>query len=119
MAAADTAIVCTWTNARRQADLSSAKTNNATSLVRGTQTTYVVTVTNNGPSAVTGAVVNDTPGPGLTCPGGNVITCTGSGCPTSPNPITVDDVRTGLVLGTLTATAPGNTVVLTGTCTVD
>ncbi len=119
VAAADANIVCTYANTRKVADLSIAKTNNATSLVRGTQTTYVVTVTNNGPSAVTGAVVNDTPGPGLTCPGGNVITCTGSGCPTSPNPITVDDVRTGLVLGTLTATAPGNTMVLTGTCTVD
>lgn len=119
VAAADANIVCTYANTRKVADLSIAKTNNAASLVRGTETTYVVTVTNNGPSAVTGAVVNDTPGPGLTCPGGNVITCTGSGCPTSPNPITVDDVRTGLVLGTLTATAPGNTVVLTGTCTVD
>ncbi len=118
---ADTAIVCTYANARRQADLSITKTNNATSLVSGMSTTYTVTVTNNGPSAVTGAVVRDTPSAGLTCPGSNIITCTGSGCPASPNPITVNDVSSssGLTLGTLTATSPGNTVTLTGTCTVE
>ncbi len=119
VAAADTAIVCTWTNARRQADLSIAKTNNVASVVSGTSTTYTVTVTNNGPTAVTGAVLTDTPSPGLTCPAGNIITCSGSGCPASPNPITMGDVSSGLALGTLAATAPGNTVVLTGTCTVD
>lgn len=117
--AADTAIVCTYTNARRQADLSITKTNNATALVSGMSTTYTVTVTNNGTSDVTGALLEDTPSAGLICPGSNVITCTGSGCPASPNPITVNDVRTGLALGTLTTMAPGNTVTLTGTCTVE
>lgn len=116
--AVGSAIVCTFTN-QYTADLSIIKTNNATALTSGSDTTYVVTVTNNGPGAFIGAVVADTPSTGLTCPGSNIITCTGSGCPASPNPITVDDVRAGLVLGMLTATAPGNTVVLTGTCTVD
>src|SRR5690606_19237978 len=46
VAAADTAIVCTWTNARRQADLSITKTNNATAVTSGSETTYVITVTN-------------------------------------------------------------------------
>ena len=111
-------LTCTFTNTLRQADLSISKTNSATSLVSGADTTYTVTVTNNGPDAVTGAVLQDTPDTGLTCPAGNIITCTGSGCPAAPNPITMGDVGSGLALGTLTATAPGNTVVLTGTCTV-
>jgi uncharacterized repeat protein (TIGR01451 family) len=35
------------------------KTNSVTSLVPGSQTTYTITVTNNGPSSVTGAMVVD------------------------------------------------------------
>src|SRR5262249_27349665 len=41
------------------ADLSIAKTDGRTSVVPGTNTTYTITVTNNGPSTVTGAVVTD------------------------------------------------------------
>ncbi len=109
---------CLIVNALRSADLSIAKTNNATSVMSGMSTTYTVTVTNNGPSAVTGAVVQDTPDVGLNCPGGNVVVCTGSGCPASPNPITMNNLRTGLALGMLAASGSGNTVTLTATCTV-
>jgi uncharacterized repeat protein (TIGR01451 family) len=40
-------------------DLTIVKTNNVTSLVAGNQTTYTITVTNDGPSTVTGATVSD------------------------------------------------------------
>ncbi|MEP7340906.1 MAG: DUF11 domain-containing protein, partial [Acidobacteriota bacterium] len=41
------------------ADLAITKTNNATSLVAGTQTTYTIIASNAGPSAVVGAAVAD------------------------------------------------------------
>jgi uncharacterized repeat protein (TIGR01451 family) len=47
-----------------QADLSIAKTNNVTSVVPGTTTTYTITVSNAGPSTVNSVTVVDTlPGP--------------------------------------------------------
>ena len=42
-----------------EADLSIAKTDGLTSAVPGTNVTYTITVTNNGPSTVTGATVSD------------------------------------------------------------
>ncbi|MDQ3012209.1 MAG: DUF11 domain-containing protein [Acidobacteriota bacterium] len=42
------------------ADLAVTKTNTATTLVAGTQTTYTIVVSNAGPSAVIGATVTDT-----------------------------------------------------------
>jgi len=46
-------------NLTPRADLAIAKTDNATSAVPGTNVTYTITVTNNGPSTVTGATVSD------------------------------------------------------------
>src|SRR5262249_27975266 len=43
------------------ADLSVTKDNGTTTVVPGTQTTYTIVVSNNGPSDVTGATVTDTP----------------------------------------------------------
>jgi uncharacterized repeat protein (TIGR01451 family) len=43
-----------------QADLSITKTDGVTTAVPGNSTTYTIVVTNNGPSAVTGATVSDT-----------------------------------------------------------
>src|SRR5262249_46046706 len=43
-----------------RADLSIAKTDGVTSVTEGTTTIYTITVTNNGPSDVTGATVTDT-----------------------------------------------------------
>src|SRR5438067_2017854 len=42
-----------------QADLSILKTDGVGSVVTGTNDTYTITVTNNGPSTVTGATVSD------------------------------------------------------------
>jgi uncharacterized repeat protein (TIGR01451 family) len=44
----------------RQADLAITKTDNRTTIPAGSQTTYTITVTNNGPSNITGAQVIDT-----------------------------------------------------------
>ncbi|KRA16123.1 DUF11 domain-containing protein [Lysobacter sp. Root604] len=85
VAAADTAIVCTYTNTRRSADLSVAKTNGASLLTAGSTTTYTVTVRNQGPDAAHGAVVRDTPGAQLS--GCTVIACAPIGaaaCPATP-----------------------------------
>lgn len=82
---ADTAIVCTYTNTRRSADLSVAKTNGASLLTAGGTTTYTVTVRNQGPDAAHGAVVRDTPNAQLA--GCTVIGCAPIGaatCPTTP-----------------------------------
>ena len=60
----------------QQSDLAVTKTDNATVRLQGTQTTYVIVVTNNGPSAVTGATVTDTLPAQLT---GATWTCVGNG----------------------------------------
>ncbi|MGJ5672308.1 MAG: SdrD B-like domain-containing protein [Nostochopsis sp.] len=44
----------------RQADLAITKTDNRTTIPAGSQTTYTITVTNNGPNNITGAQVIDT-----------------------------------------------------------
>lgn len=106
---------CIFTNTRNpQANLSITKTNNAAQVVSGTNTTYVITVTNDGPDAVTGAVVRDSPDSGLSCPGsGNpdAVACTGAGC---AGPYTATALTGGgIVLGTMPA---GGAVVLTLVC---
>ncbi len=81
----DSAIVCTYTNARQQADLSITKSNGGTQVVSGTTTTYTIVARNGGPNAANNAVVKDVPGAGLS---GCVATCTstagGAVCPATP-----------------------------------
>ena len=81
--AAGSAINCTFTNRRAEANLSITKTNGANTVVSGATTTYAVTVANSaGPDAAGGAVVRDTPGTGLS---GCVVTqCAASGSATCP-----------------------------------
>ncbi|MGO1001535.1 prealbumin-like fold domain-containing protein [Lysobacter sp. CA196] len=110
---AGSAIVCTYTNIAQVADLVIAKTNTPLagdndqandSLVRGATTQYSLRVTNNGPVSVTGAIVRDAPGSGLNCPAGNVVTCssaTAGACPTSPSPILISDLATGVAMGAM------------------
>ncbi len=103
---------------RLQADLSIQKTSSGGPLKTGSSLTYTLLVTNNGPDAVTGAVVKDTPTNPLNCPASTVVTCSGSGCPSSPSPILFSHLAAGLALGTLSATAGSNTATLTFSCTV-
>jgi uncharacterized repeat protein (TIGR01451 family) len=68
------------------ANLSITKTNNVTTLTAGTTTSYLVSATNTGPSSADGAVMRDTPSPGLSsC---TVTACTPSGgSPTAVCPL--------------------------------
>lgn len=116
-------LTCTFSNRRRQADLTISKTNTPAAgpddqagdtVVAGATTTYTLTVTNNGPDAVDGAVVTDTPVAGLNCPAGNAVTITGAGVPAGS--FTVADLTgAGIALGAL---AVGETAVLSFDCNV-
>lgn len=61
-----TAINCTFTNTRPAADLQVTKTNGVSDVTAGSTTIYTVTVTNNGPSDVSGAMLSDPIAGGLT-----------------------------------------------------
>jgi uncharacterized repeat protein (TIGR01451 family) len=110
-------ITCTFVNgATGIADLQIAKTNNSAGpLVAGTTTTYVLTVTNNGPAAVTGAVVRDAPGTGLDCPAANPVTCSpAAACPAGTTTGNLTS-NAGVTLGNI---ANGGVVTLSFTCNV-
>ncbi|MGG6461831.1 prealbumin-like fold domain-containing protein [Solilutibacter silvestris] len=106
-------IVCTFTNTN-QADLSITKTNSVTTVTSGTSTTYTLVVNNNGPAPVTGAVVKDAPVSGLTCPAGNAVTCSGTGCPAGP--LTMSSLTSGVTMGTMAA---NTSATFTVTCNVN
>lgn len=108
-------ITCTFTNAQT-ADLFITKTNNSTTVVSGGTTTYTLVVTNKGPATVTGAIVRDSPGTGLTCPPGNPVTITGNGVPAGSYTIADLTGANGIVLGTLAA---NQNTMLTFTCNVN
>ncbi len=111
-----------------QADLTITKTNTplsgpsdqpADTVVSGTTTNYTIVVTNSGPAAATGAVIQDTPGAGITCPAANPVTCTSPTAGVCPaGPLTIANLTAGIALGTLPATAGSNTVTFTFACTV-
>lgn len=120
-------LVCTVSNDRASlADMSITKTNTIANglsdqaddvLLPGRDTTYVLTITNNGPDSMTGAVVNDpAPAEPLTCPATAPVTCTGSGCPTGALTLGQLQIAPGLTLGTL---ANGETLTLSYTCRVN
>ncbi|WP_363796304.1 hypothetical protein ABU614_12610 [Lysobacter firmicutimachus] len=115
-------VTCTYTNTRSLSDLSISKTNTPGSgpndqagdtLTRGATTTYTILVTNNGPDAVTGAILTDPPGSriGLTCTA--PPTCSGTACPAG---LTLAQLGSGVALGTL---ANGASVTVTLTCVVN
>ncbi|MGG6461832.1 prealbumin-like fold domain-containing protein [Solilutibacter silvestris] len=106
-------IVCTFTNTN-QADLSITKTNGITNAVSGAMTTYTLVVKNNGPVPATGAVVKDAPVSGLTCPAGNAVTCSGTGCPAGP--LTMSSLTSGVTMGTMAA---NTSATFTVTCNVN
>ncbi len=105
------------------ADLSIAKTHSPTSPVPGQSMTYTITVTNLGPSAVTGATVADTLPAVITGAAWTCAASTGASCPASGNGnISTSAVNlpsggtaTFTVTGTLSASATGT---VTNTATV-
>ena len=88
-----------------QADLSITKTDNQTSAVPGTNVTYTVVVTNNGPSAVVDAVVTD-----ILSPGATFVSVTG---PAS------FDVAANTIRSTTVTLAPGESVTYQVTVAID
>lgn len=97
------------------ADLTITKSNGVSSSFSGSSVTYTVAVTNTGPDPVTGAVVTDVVGAGLTCPAGNPVTITGNGVPAGSFTI-ANLTGAGIALGTL---ASGQTATLTYSCQVN
>ncbi|MGE0101036.1 MAG: DUF11 domain-containing protein [Blastocatellales bacterium] len=97
------------------ADLSITKSNNSNAVVAGTQTTYTIVVTNNGPSAVTGAEVQDPLPVYLTNATWNCTASAGSSCaaPSGNGGIntTVNLVSGGTATFLLTATVSASTSV--------
>ncbi|WP_031370362.1 prealbumin-like fold domain-containing protein, partial [Lysobacter antibioticus] len=117
-------LTCTLSNTRAPlADLVITKTNtpgsgpndqSGDSVVRGATTLYSIVVTNNGPDAVTGAILRDPIAnhSNLSCT--TPPTCSGSACPLTP--ITLSTLDTGVTLGTL---ANGASITVTLSCTVN
>jgi uncharacterized repeat protein (TIGR01451 family) len=84
------------------ANLSITKTNTVTTLIAGQTTSYLITVSNAGPSAADGATLRDTPSGGLSC---TSVTCNplsgGAVCPTAP--IAVASLLGGIAIPTFPA----------------
>lgn len=97
------------------ADLQVTKSNGVNIVTSGNTVTYSVVVTNTGPDPVTGAMVTDVVGAGLTCPASNPVTITGSGVPGGSFTIT-DLTGAGIALGTLNT---GQSATLTYSCQVN
>ena len=105
----------TITVAAPQVDFVITKTNGTTEVTSGDDTTYTVVVTSNGPDPVTGAVVTDAPGAGITCSASAAVTITGDGVPAGT--FTFGDLSGGgITLGTLTT---GQSTTFTYTCQVN
>lgn len=113
LAAADTAVVCTYTNTPK-ADLSITKTDNATTATSGSTTTYTVVVANAGPAGANNSIAKDAPGSGLSgCVVANCTSAGGAACPATPANLLAAG---GATIPTLPS---GGAVTFTVTCNVD
>ncbi len=75
------------------------KTDARSAVAVGATTTYTITVTNNGPAAADGAVLQDPVGTRLTKTG--AVTCTYGGTATGPAAPTIAQLEAGFVITTL------------------
>jgi uncharacterized repeat protein (TIGR01451 family) len=112
-------------NVLNAADVSVTKTNTpgvngdidqaADTVTSGSNTTYTIRVTNNGPDAAVGTTVTDTIVSGLTCNAAGPVSISGSGVPAGS--FTIGDLTgPGITLGTL---ANGQSTTITYTCGVN
>ena len=84
-----------------------SKTNGQTIATSGGLSNYTITLSNAGPAAADGVVVTDVVGTGLSCPGANVVTCSGATggavCPAAP--LTIANLTgAGIAVATLPVT---------------
>ncbi len=79
-------------------DLYVSKTNNTTSLVQGSSTTYTVRVTNAGPSTIATPVLKDSSGTGLTATAVACSSASGNKCTTAP---TLASLSSGITIASL------------------
>ena len=115
-----------YTCAAPSLDLAVTKTNTPLSgnsdlagdtVAAGSTTVYRIVVSNNGPDDATGAIVTDTPGPGITCTSlaCSASTSPASTCPTAAN-LTVANLQSGLAIPSI---PNQGSVALDLTCTVN
>jgi uncharacterized repeat protein (TIGR01451 family) len=81
-----------------------AKTDSKTLAASGGTNNYIVTLTNQGPSAANNVIVTDVVGAGLTCPAANIVTCTvtGAGAVCPAGPLTIANLTgAGITVATL------------------
>lgn len=112
-----TSVVCTFTNTRRVTDLSVQKSAASNPALANGLVQFTVVVANNGPTAVSGATVNDPAVAGLDCtaaglPAPTCATTAGAAC---PSPLTAAGLQAGLVIPTLPS---AGTVTIGLTCRV-
>ncbi len=111
-----TAIVCTFTNTRRVADVRIEKTANPSPVVANTNVQFTLVISNLGPSAADGAVVRDPAAAGLDCTAAGlpVMTCSAASGASCPGSLTVAGLQSpGL---TIPALPNGGAVTLGLTC---
>jgi len=87
----------------------------ADTLISGDNTTYTLVVANHGPDSITGAVVTDIVGAGLSCTGMDVVSLSGDGVPSGSFTI-ADLTGSGITLGNLD---DGDAATLTYACLVN
>ena len=97
------------------ADLAITKTDGITAMKAGNDTTYVITATNNGPLAVSNAVITDPAVTGITK---KTLSCTatnGAQCPTAGN-LTIANLEAGLTIPSMPS---GSTITLSLLATIN
>lgn len=109
-------VVCAFTNAQAvvDPDLAISKTATPTVVASGGTVTYTLTASNVGSADVTGAVLTDTPGAGLTCT--TAGSCAPSGGAVCPGSIPAGSLTGGGV--TIPSLPAGSAVEVTFACTV-
>ena len=116
--AADTAIVCTYTNTSIAVAITISKTDSKAVVPSGGTNNYVVSVSNAGPGAADGVIVTDTVGTGLTCPAADTVTCSvTSGAAVCPaGALVFSNLISGLVIATF---PPNSALQFAYTCNVN
>jgi len=106
---------CDFTNAQMTANLSLSKTNNRSTVVKGSSVDYIIVARNDGPDAADGAVLRDTIPATLTC--NEPVTCTrssdGGNCPVA---VTASGLNAGLSIPSF---PNGEAWTMKMTCTVN